>query len=127
MPRQVFYPNPNHPKQGTCPVTRVGNFVFVSGQVSFDDDRNVIGQGDIQAQADQVFKSIEALLKTADAKMGDVARITAYIVNVDDYSGYTSVRHRFFPQNPPASATVVVKELIDPQLLLEVEATAVVE
>lgn len=127
MQRQVFYPNPNHPKQGTCPVTRINNLVFVSGQLSSDSEGNIIGEKDINIQSEKVFNNLQDLLKTAGAKLTDVAKITAYLVNADDYSNYTRVRHAFFPKNPPASATVIVKELIDPKFLVEVEAIAIVE
>ena len=127
MQRQVFYPNPNHPQQGTCPVTRINNMVFVSGQLSLDEDRNIIGENDISIQSEKVFNNLKDLLNTAGAKLTDVAKITAYLINAEDYSIYTRVRHKFFPNAPPASATVIVKELIDPRFLVEVEAIAVLE
>ena len=119
-------PNRQHMSRGVSSVNRVGNLVFVSGQVSLDDDRNLVGQGDIGAQTKQVFTKMEALLKTAGATMSDVAKITAYLVNADDYPGYTAVRGQSFRDGSTASATVIVKQLVDPEFLVEVEAIAVV-
>jgi 2-aminomuconate deaminase len=69
---------------------------------------------------------VEAALKSAGATMDDVVKITAFLVNADDYSAYAAVRLGRFPENGPASSTVIVKALVRPELLVEIEAVAVV-
>ena len=104
---------------------KTGNLIFVSGQVSFNENRTVVGQGDIKVQTKQVFSNIETLLNSTGAQMSDVAKITAYLINSEDYPIYTLVRSQSFPNPGPASATVIVKQLVDPELLVEVEAIAI--
>ena len=125
MPRQSFFPNPPNKPVGFSPATRVGNSVFVAGQVSVDAQGNLVGEGDARAQSQQCFNNVESALKAAGATMDDVTKITAFLVNIDDYADYASVRHQVFPENGPASSSVIVKELVSPQFLVEVEAIAI--
>ena len=126
MPREAIYPNPDNRPSGFSPATRAGNLVFVSGQVSQDDQGNVVGEGSAAAQSEQCFKNVEAALRAAGATFEDVTKITTFIVSVDDYPAYAAERLRIFPENGPASATVVIKELVRPEFLIEIEAIAVV-
>ena len=125
MPRQTFFPNPQNKPVGFSPATRVGNAIFVAGQVSVDAQGNLIGAGDAGVQSQQCFDNVESALKSAGATMDDVTKITAFLVNIDDYAAYASVRHQLFPENGPASSSVIVKALVSPQFLVEVEAIAI--
>ena len=127
MARQVFFPNPDNKPVGFSPVARVGNQVFVAGQVATDPNGDMVGIGDAGAQSAQCFKNIEAALKAAGASWDDVTKITCFMVNADDYAAYAEVRNGIFPENGPASSTVFVKALVRPEMLVEVEAYAVVE
>ena len=98
MPRQTFFPNPDNKPQGFSPATRAGNLVFVSGQVSTDAGGGLVGRGDCGAQAEQCLDNVEAALKAAGAAMGDVTKITAFLVDVDDYQAYAQARLRRFPR-----------------------------
>ncbi len=126
MPRQTFFPNPRNKPKGFSPATKAGNLVFVSGQVSTDADGKLIGREDCGAQSEQCFKNVEAALQAAGATMDDVTKITCFLVNSEDYPAYAAVRQRLFPENGPASATVMIKALVSPDFLVEVEAFAVV-
>ena len=97
----------------------------MSGQVAVDASGNLVGQGSCGAQADQVFRNVEAALKSAGATLDDVTKITCFMVNADDYPAYAAVRNRVFPENGPASSTVIIKALVRPEFLLEIEAIAV--
>ena len=114
MARKTFFPNPDNKPVGYSPATRVGDAVFVSGHVSVDAADNVVGEGDAGAQSEQVFRNVEAALKAAGATMADVIKITCFLVDVADYDAYAAVRLRLFPENGPASSTVVVKTLVKP-------------
>lgn len=127
MTRQVFVPYPNNKPSGFSPATRVGNLVFVSGQVAADENGELVGRGDARAQADQCFRNVEAALKAAGATLDDVAKITCFLVSLDDYAAYAAARLAVFPENGPASSTVMNTHLVSPDYLVEVEAIAVVE
>ena len=127
MAREVFFPNPDNKPVGFSPAARVGNQVFVAGQVATDANGELVGIGDAGAQSEQCFRNIEAALKAAGAGWDDVTKITCFMVNADDYAAYAEVRNGIFPENGPASSTVFVKALVRPEMLVEVEAYAVVE
>ena len=126
MARETFFPNPENKPVGYSPATRVRNAVFVSGHVSVDAAGDLVGEGDAGAQSEQVFRNVEGALQAAGATMADVTKITCFLVDVADYDAYAAVRLRLFPENGPASSTVVVKELVKPEYLVEIEAIAVV-
>ena len=127
MAREVFFPNPDNKPVGFSPVARVGNQVFVAGQVATDASGELVGIGDAGAQSAQCFRNIEAALQAAGASWDDVTKITCFMVNADDYAAYAEVRNGIFPENGPASSTVFVKALVRPEMLVEVEAYAVLE
>jgi enamine deaminase RidA (YjgF/YER057c/UK114 family) len=105
-----------------------GKLVYVSGQVSWDAAGNVVGKGDMRAQAEQVFKNVEAALKVAGAGWGDVIKMNGYMVGMhgERVAAYREVRQRFLKEGAlPASTLVGVERLVDPELLLEVEVVAV--
>jgi enamine deaminase RidA (YjgF/YER057c/UK114 family) len=126
MPRQTFFPNPDNKPSGFSPATRVGNTVFTSGQVSADAGGSLVGEGDSGAQAKQCFDNVEAALKAAGASMSDVTKITAFLVDVGDYPAYAAERLRRFPEDGPASSTVIIKALVLPEYLVEIEAVAMI-
>ena len=104
------------------PGVRVGDFLFVSGQVAQDGDGNTVGVGDCEAQTRQVMTRIRTIVEAAGATMQDVVKITTFLVNLDDYPAFSRVRSETFPSSPPASSTVVVAALVRPEFLVEVEA-----
>ena len=100
----------------------VGDLLFVSGHVAIDDSGNVVGVGDAEVQSRQVMENIRAVITAAGAKMEDVAKITCFITDIADYPAYSKVRAETWPNEPPASSTVVVAGLVLPGMLVEVEA-----
>jgi enamine deaminase RidA (YjgF/YER057c/UK114 family) len=100
--------------------------VFSSGQVAADTNGNVVGEGDAGAQSEQVFNNIEAALIAAGAAMSDVTKITAFLVNSEDYPAYAAARAKAFNAPGPASSTVFISGLVSPAYLVEVEAIAVI-
>lgn len=122
MAKQVFSPG----RRGMSQATRVGNMVFVSGQVSVDPAGNIVALGDIKGQSVQVFKNLEQTLNAAGAKLTDVVKTTSFLVNADDGPAFREERSKVFPKDAPASTSVIVKSLSYPEYLLEVEAIAVI-
>jgi len=109
------------------PAVRAGNTVYISGQVSFDKEDRVVGKGDIEAQTRQIFENMKAVLEAAGGGLDDVVRINVYLTDVSNRPGFHRVRERYFRADRlPASTLVIVKGLIHPDLLAEVEAVAVI-
>lgn len=100
-----------------------GGWVHVSGQVALREGR-VVGQGDPEAQAAQCFENLAAALQAAGAGLGQVVKLTCFLTEASAYAGYAAVRNRLFIGGAPASTVVIVKELLVPGLLMEVEALA---
>src|SRR5262249_56907979 len=104
--------------------------VFVAGQVAMDAEGRVVGEGDIKAQATQVYRNLAAVLAEAGCTLRDVVKFTTYLVRNADWSPFAEWRRaeypKLFPDGVyPANTGVVVVELARPSLLIEVEAIAV--
>ena len=112
-------PNPN-----LSPGIRLGDLVFTSGQVAMDSGGNLVGAGDCEAQSRQVMANVRAIVEAAGSSMQDVVKITCFLTDVKDYPAYSKVRSETWPHDPPASSTVMITELVRPDLLVEVEAIA---
>lgn len=100
-----------------------GGLIHISGQVSLDQGK-VVGIGDAAAQARQCFVNIEEVLRLAGATLDDVVALRCYLVDASHYAAYASVKNALFADNPPCGTAVVVKALLSPDFLLEVEAVA---
>ena len=103
-----------------------GSTVYVSGQVSMDAEGNVVGEGDVRAQTEKVLENVATVLEEAGGSLDDVVKVTVFITDMGHYDGIHEVRRRFFQEPYPASSMVEVSALIDPRLLVEVEAVAVI-
>lgn len=105
---------------------KVGDTVHLSGLVAFDSDGNVVGEGDVYAQSKQVFKNIEEALVSAGAAMADVVKITTYLTDISRYREFGKARTEAFPAGVPSSTVVTSPALVIPELLVEVEAIAII-
>ena len=104
--------------------------VLVSGQVAYDTSGAVVGVGDLAAQTEQVYANIGKALEAAGASMRDVVKTTLYVVGLDADKAriIRAARAPFLdPERPPASTMVGVSSLARPELLLEVEAVAMLD
>ena len=107
-----------------APGVQVGEFLFISGQVAQDNNGNVVGPGDCEAQTRHVMSRIRTIVEAAGATMPEVVNITTFLTQLDNYPAFNKVRSETFPHNPPASSTVIVAGLVRPEFLVEVEAVA---
>ena len=108
---------------GMSAAVRADGRIYVSGQVALGPD-GLVGEGDCAAQARQCFANLEAVLGELGAGLADVVSLTAYLADRADALAYLAVRREVFPVDPPATTTVVAA-LLDPRLLVEVQAVAV--
>jgi len=106
---------------------RVGNMVYVAGQLALDKDGKLVGPNDIAAQTRRVLENMRRVLETGGAKMQDVVKVTVFVTDIRFREGYGEVRQQFFPANPPASTLVQVACLAIPGALIEIEAVAIVD
>ena len=104
---------------------RVDDTIWVSGMVAFDPNGQIVGLGDMRAQADKAFANIAEVLALGGATLDDVVKITAWLTDMDQYAGYNDARAAAFTGRLPASATVHSPRLVRDGLLVEVEALAV--
>jgi len=111
---------------GYSRVVKVGNQVFVTGTTSVDEDGNIVGVGDVYKQTEYIISKIEKYLNEAGAKLEDVVRTRMFVVNIADWKEIGKVHHKFFKNIKPATTMVEVNGLIEPDLLIEIEADAVI-
>lgn len=108
-------------------VSGTGRFVAVSGQVALDERGELVGAGDAEAQARQVFENLRRCLAAAGATFDDVVKLTYFVTDVAHLPAIRTARDEFIDTGrPPASSAVQVAALFRPELLMEVEAFAIV-
>jgi reactive intermediate/imine deaminase len=105
-------------------VTGPARMIYIAGQIALDKDGKVVGAGDMKAQAEQVFKNLEAALTAAGAKFSDVVKMNTYVTDMDKAPAVREVRARYFGTTTPASTLVQVVRLARPEFLLEIEVIA---
>ena len=131
LPVTANFINPEamHPPAGYTHVVEVtaGRPVYIAGQVALDPTGALVGQGDIRAQARQVFDNLQAALQAVGASFDQVVKLTYYLVDATQLPAVREIRDQYVnTQQPPASTAVEVRRLVRDDLLIEVEAVAVV-
>ena len=111
---------------GYSRAVRVGNILEVAGTTAVDTDGQVVGAGDISKQTDYIFNKIRNALNDAGSKMSDVIRTRMYLTDINDWETVARVHGDIFSDIKPVSTLVEVGGLIDEELLIEIEVSAVV-
>lgn len=108
-------------------VAQSQSLVFISGQLARDKSGNIVGPRDMRAQIKQVGENIRAALEAVGASLDDLVKTTTFVTDIDEFFRHVDVRHDYLGVALPASTTIEVRRLSHPDLMVEIEAIAVLD
>jgi 2-iminobutanoate/2-iminopropanoate deaminase len=123
QPESLKDPRPRY-SQGI--LTEGGRLLFIAGQTAVDREGTVVGKGDIERQAEQVFANLDAVLTAAGGSFDNLVMTTTYLTDIRYREAYNTVRLRHYRRRQPTSTLVVVKALGHEDLMIEIDGIAVI-
>jgi len=122
--RKIVAPKELPRTVGYSRAVRVGNFLFISGQVSEDSEGRIVGEGDFEKQTMQAFENLRAVVNAEGGSLKDIVKITVYLTNMDNLAKFREIRSEYFKRDYPASTLIEVKGLISKKLLIVIDSVA---
>jgi reactive intermediate/imine deaminase len=116
-----------HPTVGYSHAARAGNTLYIAGQVSQDVGGNVVGRGDFEAQARQVFANLKNITEEAGGSLQNIVKMTTLLTHYHHIETYRSVRNEYFSEPFPPNTLMIIESLALPDYMIEVEAIAVLD
>ena len=110
---------------GYSRAVKMGNVIEVTGTVASGDDGKVVGKDNAYAQTKYIYQKIESVLERAGATMKDVVRVRMFVTDISRWQEYGKAHSEFFKEIKPCNTMVEVRALIEPDYLIEIEATAI--
>ena len=127
MAHEILKLNSVHSTVGYSHVARVGNTLYIAGQVAKDKEGNLVGKGDFETQVRQVFTNLKNILDEVGGSVHNIAKMTTFLTHYNYIETYRSVRDEFFQEPYPANTLLFVESLALPDFMVEIEAIAVLD
>ena len=128
MSKQIIIPDNVHWPRAYSHAIKVGNTIYVSGQIPLDQEGNLVGKNDMAAQTEQAYANLKRVLEAAGATMADIVMLNIYCRDMEEFAQKTrDVRLKYLGRYHPAITAVEVSRLYSPDFLIEIEAVAVID
>jgi enamine deaminase RidA (YjgF/YER057c/UK114 family) len=116
-----------HPTAGYSHAAKAGNTLYIAGQIAKDADGNLVGIGDLETQIRQAHTNLKHILEEAGGSLKNVVKLTTILTHYGYIEGYRKIRNEFFEEPFPPNTLLIVESLAFPELMIEVEAIAVLD
>ena len=127
MPKEVIIPKNVHRTRGYSHAFKCGNTIYVAGQIAFDEEGKLVGEGDVVVQTERAYENLKRVLEAAGASISDIVMMNIYTLDLDGFNKTGEIRRKYFGKHFPATTLLIVAGLDEPGTLIEVEAIAVVD
>lgn len=106
---------------------RINDFIFVSGQASINENGEIVGVNDFDTQAEQTFKNLQAVLEAGGSSLEHIVKVTIFLTDMSHFPKIIELRGKYFTKPYPADTIIEVSSLALPELMIEIEAIAIVK
>lgn len=124
--REVINPKNVHWPFGFSHIVKVGDTVYISGQLPQDQDGNIVGKGDMVVQTEKTYENLKKCLESVGATMRDIVMLRVFVTNLEAFQETGEVRKKYFGKYRPATTGLQISGLYFPDAMIEVEATAII-
>ena len=127
MPKEVIIPKNVHRTRGYSHAFKCGNTIYVAGQIAWDEEGKLVGEGDVVAQTERAYENLKRVLEAAGASISDIVMMNIYTLDLEGFNKTGEIRRKYFGKHFPATTVLIVAGLDEPGTLIEVETIAVVD
>jgi reactive intermediate/imine deaminase len=127
MAHEILQLKSVHSTRGYSHCARAGNTLYIAGQVALDLSNQLVGRGDMEAQAHQVFSNLKNILEEAGGSVSNIVKMTTILTHFGNIETYRAVRNAYFTEPFPPNTLLIIDSLANKDFLIEVEAIAVLD